>query len=73
MSIYHFSVNIQSKAIGSSPLATLAYQCRTSVYDAVNRKTFSYKGGDFVYSGVSLPKMHLKNIEIPLLCVQMFY
>lgn len=56
MSIYHFSVNIQSKAIESSPLATLAYQCRTSVYDAVNRKTFSYKGADFVYSGVSLPK-----------------
>lgn len=56
MSIYHFSVNIQSKAIGSSPLATLAYQCRTSVYDAVNRKMFSYKGSDFVYSGVSLPK-----------------
>ena len=56
MSIYHFSVNIQSKAIGSSPLATLAYQCRTSVYDAVNRKTFSYKGADFVYSGVCLPK-----------------
>lgn len=56
MSIYHFSVNIQSRTLGSSPLATLAYQLRTSVYDSVNKKTFSYKGSDFGFSGVCLPK-----------------
>lgn len=55
MSIYHFSVNIQSRTLGSSPLATFAYQFRTKVYDPFIKKTFNYHGNDMAFSGVKLP------------------